>query len=74
MQDKREISAIVNEKIVIVLKFSYFGWGYLSSNGSSKQTDLHEFYDLSSSIDKVSFKGNSMSLGLVVLEEELFAE
>ena len=38
----------------------------------NKQTDLHGFYDLSSSIDKVSLKRNSMSLGLVVLEEKLF--
>ena len=30
------------------------------------------FYDLSSLIDKVSFEKNSMSLGLVVLEERLF--
>ena len=35
-------------------------------------TDLHEFYDLSSLIDKDSFKSNSMSLGLVLLEETLF--
>ena len=46
--------------------------GDLSFNGSSKQTDLPEFYDLSSSIDKVSFKSNSMSLVLVLLEEKLF--
>ena len=33
MQDKREIPAIVNEKIVIkVLKFAHFGWGYLTCN------------------------------------------
>ena len=57
-----------------MLKFSYFEWGYLSSNGSRKQTDLHEFYNLSSSIDKVSVKSNSMSLGLVVFEEKFFAE
>ena len=52
-----------------MLKFLHFGWGYLASNGSGEQTDLYEFYDLSSSIDKVSFKSNSMSLGLVLLEE-----
>ena len=34
--------------------------------------DLHGFYDLSSSIDKVFFKKNSMSLGLVVLEGKMF--
>ena len=55
-----------------MLKFSHFGWGYLAPNGSGEQTDQHEFYDLSSSIDKVSFKSNSMSLGLVVLEEKMF--
>ena len=37
---------------------------------TDEQTDLHEFYDLSSSIVKVSFKKNSMSLGLVVLEKK----
>ena len=52
-----------------MLKFSDFGWGYLSSNGFGEQIDLHGFYDLSSSIDKVSLKKNSMSLGLVVLEK-----
>ena len=73
MQNKREIPSKVNEKIVIkCLKFSHFGWVYLASNGFGEQTDLHEFYDLSSSIDKVSFKSNSMSLGLVVLEEKMF--
>ena len=40
---------------------------------ANRQTDrcacLEKF---SSSIDKVSFKNNSMSLGLVVLEEKLF--
>ena len=46
MQDMREIPAIVNEKIVIVLKFSHFWWGYLPCNGSSKQTNRQ----------KVSFK------------------
>ena len=57
------------------MKFSHFGWGYLTSNGSGgtdKQSDLHVFYDLSSSIDKVSFKSNSMSLGHVLLEEKIF--
>ena len=39
---------------------------------TDEHTDLHEFYDLSSSIDKVSFKSNNMSLGLVVLEEKMF--
>ena len=55
-----------------MLKFSHFGWGYLTSNSSGEQTDLHEFYDLSCPIDKVSFKSNSMSLGLVLLEEKMF--
>ena len=40
-------------------------------NEKIEQTDLHGVYDLSSSIDKVSFKKNSMSLGLVVLEQKL---
>ena len=57
-----------------MLKFSHFGWGYLTCNGSGKQTDLHEFYDLSSSIVKVSFKKNSMSLGLVVLEKKFVTQ
>ena len=35
----------------------------------NRQTDLHGFYDLSSSIVNLSFKKNSMSLGLVVLEK-----
>ena len=53
-----------------MLKFSHFGCGYLICNGSGEQTDLHEFYDLSSSIVKVSFTKNSMSLGVVVLEKK----
>ena len=50
--------------------------GYLPCNGSSKdkQTDLHALNNFSSSIDKVSLKKNSMSLGLVVLEEKLFMQ
>ena len=39
---------------------------------ANKQTDLHALNNFSSSIDKASFKKNSMSLGLVVLEEKLF--
>ena len=74
MQDKREIPAIVIENCDKVLKFSHFGWGYLSSNGSNKQTDLQEFYDLSSSTDKVSFKSNSMSLALVLLQEVVYTD
>ena len=35
-------------------------------------SDLHALNNFSSSIDKVSFKKNSMSLGLVVLEEKMF--
>ena len=38
--------------------------------GTEEQIDLHGFHDLSSSIDKISFKSNSMSLGLVL--EKLF--
>ena len=38
----------------------------------NRRTDLHVFNDLSSSIYKVYFKSNSMSLGLVLLEEKLF--
>ena len=34
-----------------------------------KKTDLHALNNFSSSIDKVSFKKNSMSLGLAVLEK-----
>ena len=58
-----------------MLKFSRFGWGYLTSNDTGEQTnrhDLHEFYALSSSIDRVSFKSNSMSLGLVLLQEKMY--
>ena len=39
---------------------------------NKQETDLHGLYDLPSSIDKVSFKKNSMSLGFIVLEEKLF--
>ena len=55
-------------------KFSHFRWGYLASNSSVEQTetDLHGWNNISSSIDKVSFKSNSISLGLVLLEK-LFA-
>ena len=38
---------------------------------ANRQTDLHSLNTFSSSIDKVSVK-NSMSLGLVVLEVNLF--
>ena len=55
-----------------MLKFLHSGWGYLASNDSEEQTDLHEFYNLSSSIDKVFFKSNGMSLGLLLLEEKMF--
>ena len=56
-----------------MLKFSHFWWGYLICNGSGKQTktDLHALNNFSSSVVKVSLKKNSMSLGLVVLEEEM---
>ena len=37
-----------------------------------RKTDLHALNNFSSSIVKVSFKRNSMSLGLVVLEKKLF--
>ena len=54
-----------------VLKYSHFGYGYLTCNGSGKQMnkDSHTLNNFSSSIDKVSFKRNSMSLGLVLLEK-----
>ena len=42
------------------------------SLATDEQTDLHALNNFSSSIDKVSFKKNSMSLGLVVLEKKLF--
>ena len=38
----------------------------------NRRTDISAFtlfYDLSSSIDKLSFKSNNLSLGLVVLEK-----
>ena len=41
------------------------------SLATDDQTDLHALNKFSSSIDKVSFKKNSMSLGLVVLEEKM---
>ena len=71
MQDMREIPAIVTEKIVIK---SHFWWGtsLVMSLATDEQTDLHALNTFSSSIDKVSFKKNSMSLGLVVLEKKLF--
>ena len=48
------------------------GSSLLMALETDEQTDLHEFYNLSSSIDMVSFKSNSMSLGFVLLEEKLF--
>ena len=74
MQDKREIPAIVIENCDKVLKFSHFGWGcsLLTALGTDIQADLHGLYNLSSSIDKVYFKCNSMSLGFVLLQEKLF--
>ena len=50
-----------------MLKFSHFGWGYLPYIGFG--SDLHALNNILSSIDNVSFKNNSMSLGLVVLEK-----
>ena len=41
---------------------------------TDEQTDLHALNNLLSSIDKVSFKSGSMSLGLVLLEEKLFTQ
>ena len=74
MQEMREIPAIVTEKIVIKCwKFHTFGGGTsLVMSLANRRTDLHALNSFSSSIDKVSFKKNSMSLGLVVLEEKLF--
>ena len=42
------------------------------SLANRRTTDLYALNNFSSSIDKVSFKKNSMSLGLVVLEKKLF--
>ena len=39
---------------------------------ANRQTDLYALNNSLSSIDKVSFKRNSMPLGLVVLQEKLF--
>ena len=38
----------------------------------NKQTDLHALNNFSSSIGKVHFKRNTMSLGLVLPEKKLF--
>ena len=66
MQDMREIPAIVTEKIVIKCRnFHSFGGGTSLVMAVAKN-------NFSSSIDKVSFKKISMSLGLVVLEKKLF--
>ena len=42
--------------------------------GNRRTTDLYALNKFSSSIDKLSFKNNSMSLGLVLLEEKLFMQ
>ena len=39
--------------------------------GTDEQTELHASNNISSLIDKMSFKINSMTLGFVVLEELL---
>ena len=60
-----------------MLKFSDFGWGYLSSNGSggtNEQTDLHGFYNLSSSIDKVSLKKKQHVSGSCSFGEVVYAD
>ena len=71
MQDKREIPAIVNEKIVLMcLKFHTFGGStLLQATLGNRRIDLHALNNLSSSVDKISFKSSSMSLGLVLLEK-----
>ena len=58
--------------MIKLLKLSQFGCRYLACNflcGTDEQTDLHALNTFSCSIDKVSFKRNSMSLGLVLLEK-----
>ena len=55
-----------------MLKFSYFGWGYLACTSSGEQTNRSACLEhFSCSIDKASFKSNSMSQGHV-LSERLF--
>ena len=56
-------------------KFAHFGWGTsLQWLGETDElTDLHALNNFSSSIIKVSVK-NSISLGLVLLEEKLFMQ
>ena len=74
MQDTR-IYAIVNEKIVIKCRnFHTFGGGTsLVMALANRRTDRFACLEhFSSSIDKISFKKNSMSLGRVVLEKKLF--
>ena len=39
--------------------------------GIDEHTDMNALKNLSSSIDKVAFKSNSMSVGIVFLEEKL---
>ena len=65
MQDKREISAIVNEKIMRIdncdkvksVNFHTFGGGTsLAMALASRQTYLHALKNFSSLIDKVSLK------------------
>ena len=41
---------------------------------TDEETDLHALNNLSSSIDKVSFTSNSITVGLVLLEEKLFTQ
>ena len=74
----REIAAIVTEKIVIKcsnfqtldgVPHLYWLWR------TDEHIDLYALNNFSSSIVKVSFfLKNSMSLGLVVLEEKLFMQ
>ena len=72
MQDKREIPSIVNEKTVIkCCNFHTLGGStpLVMALRTDEQTDLHALNKYLFSLDKVSFKKNSMSLNLVHLEK-----
>ena len=58
-----------------MLKFHTLGGGTLLLTVlGNRLTDPHDLNNLSSSTEKESFKSNSMSLGLVLLEETLFMQ
>ena len=74
MQDKRQIPFIANEKIVIKCRNVHtLGGGTTPAMTLGHRWKHRSACPEQSSMDMISFKRHSMSLGLVLLEEKLFS-